>query len=518
MTLARRPLLGLAAAAALPRVAIAQADTRPTITVAVQDVPRSLDPLTQFGNVDWRGYANMFDGLLTQDFAGDFRPLPALAESWRRLDDRTLELTLRENVRLHDGSTLTAEDVAFSFGEERMLRAGVPGYNVGRIFFGTFAPPEVVDARTVRIRTTSPDPLIEARLGTIPGGIVGQAGFRAAANFAAWNQRPVGTGPFRVRSYRAGHELVLDAFDEWHGGRPTVRSIRFWVVPEVAARVAALRSGEVQIATDIPPDQFPVIAADPRLEVVGGGVVNHRVLMFDTTNPVLRDPRIRRALGLAIDRSEIVRALWADRLPVTRSHQFEAYRELYLADWPMPRHDPDEARRLLREAGYRGERINYRVLNNYYTNEVATAQVLVEMWRAVGLNVVLEMRENFTQVLSPNEAGRGIRNWSNTMALPDPVGNLWRLYGPRGPVQGTYREWTNAAFNEAGAVLESSTDVAARKAAWTRMLEIYDTEDPPGTVLHQFGLFYGKRRDVAWAPLPVEWMDFRPAFLRSASL
>lgn len=513
----RRDLLGsVAAATALPRLAIAAGDSRPNLTIAVQQVPRSLDPLTQFGNVDWRGYANMFDGLLTMDFAGDFRPMPALAESWQRVDGRTLDLTLRRGVRLHDGSELTAEDVAFSFGPERMMRDGAPGYAVGRIFFGTIATVEATGSHTVRITTQQDDPLIEQRLGTIPGSIVGKRAFHAAPNFAAWNQHAIGTGPYKVRSYRSGVELVLDANDDYWGGRPSLASLRFWVVPEVGARIAALRSGEVHIATDIPPDQFPVITADARLEVVGGGVANHRVLSYDTTNPVLRNPLVRRAIGLAIDREMIVSALWSDKLPVTRSHQFPAYRELYLADWPMPRHDPAEARRLLAEAGYKGERIPYRILNNYYTNEVATAQVLVEMWKAVGLNVELEMRENFSQVL--NDPGRGIRNWSNTMALPDPAGNLWRLNGPRGPVQGSYREWSNEAFNRAGAVLESSTDTATRQAAWRSMLDIYDNTDPPGTVLHQFGLFYGKRRDVAWQPLPVEWMDFRNDFLRSASL
>jgi len=510
----RRIFLAAAATLALAGPAVAQ-DARPALTIAVQDVPRSLDPMTQFGNVDWRGYANMFDGLLTMDFAGDFRPLPALAESWRRIDGRTLELTLRQGVTFHDGSPFTAEDVVFTFGPEHMRNEGAPGYGVGRTFFSTFASIEAVDARTVRIVTTSDDPLIEQRLGTLPGSIISARAYRAAPNFAAWNQHSIGTGPYRVRTYRTGNELILEAHDAYWGGRPPAQRLRFWAVPEVAARVAALRSGEVQIATDIPPDQFPVVTADARLEIVGGGVANHRVLSYNANDPVLRDPRIRRALSLAIDRETIVSALWESRLPVTRSHQFPAYRELYLADWPMPRFDQGEARRLLAEAGYRGQPITYRVLNNYYTNEIATAQVLVEMWRAVGLNVVIEVKENFAQITG--QPGTMIRNWSNTMTLPDPVGSLWRLNGRNGPVQGSYREWTNADFNRDGAILEGSVDTAARRAAWARMLEIYDNTDPPGTVLHQFGLFYGKRRDVAWTPLPVEWMDFRPAFLRTGT-
>jgi len=508
----------ISALALLAAPALAQPDARPALTVAVQDVPRSLDPLTQFGNVDWRGYANIFDGLLTMDFAGDFRPLPALAESWRRIDDHTLELKLHDGVRFHDGSMLSAEDVVVSFGPDRMRNEDAPGFATGRAFLGTVADVTAVDPRTVRIRTSVTDPLLEQRLGTIPAAIVSAAALRAAPDFKTWNTTSAisGTGPYRVRSWRSNTELVLDAFDGWWGGKASARSIRLWAVPEVASRVAALRSGEVQIATDLPPDQFPVVTADPNLEVVGGEIANHRVIVYDTTNPILRDARIRRALSLAIDRQAIVEALWGGKVTITRSHQFPAFRDMYIADWPKPEYDPEAAKRLLREAGYKGERIEYRILNNYYGNEVATAQALVEMWRAVGLNVELAVKENWGQITA-REGRRGIRNWSNTMTLPDPVGGLWRLYGARGPVQSTYGEWTNAEFNRLGAILESSLDPAARKEAWRAMLRIYDTEDPVGTVLHSFGLFYGKRRDVNWTPLPVEWMDFRPAFLKTAA-
>ena len=90
-----------------------------------------------------------------------------------------------------------------------------------------------------------------------------------------------------------------------------------------------------------------------------------------------------------------------------------------------------------------------------------------------------------------------------------------RLYGARGPLNNTTREWRNEEFNALGATLETSLDTAARRAAWRRMLEIYDEADPPGTVLHQFAMFYVKRREVDWRPLPTEWMDFRPESLRT---
>jgi peptide/nickel transport system substrate-binding protein len=505
--------LPLAAAVTHPATA-QQASADGMLVVAVQTLPPSLEPGIDYSNVGWRLFANMFDTLIGYDFARDFAPVPRLAERWRRIDERTLELTLREGAVFHNGDPVTAADVAFTFGPERMTGERAPTRVTAAPFLGTIAGAAAIDARTVRIMTTAPDPLLEVRLASLPASIVNRRAFLAAADFDAWQRAPVGSGPYRLRTYRQDTEVVLDGIENHWGGRPAARAIRFWVIPEVAARVAAVRSGAAHIATDIPPDQEAALRGVADVEFVGGPIANHRVLVYDTTNPVLRDPRVRRALGLAIDRELIVQTLWGGKVEVPRSHQFAAFREMFIADWPKPAYDPERAKALLREAGYAGQAIEYRFIGSgYYINEVQTAQVLSEMWRAVGLNVQLRAVENFSQVYLPQD--RGIRNWSNTMALPDPVGGLWRLYGPRGPLNTTTREWRNEEFNTLGATLETSLDMGARRAAWQRMLAIYDEADPPGTVLHQFAMFYVKRREVDWRPLPTEWMDFRPDYLRT---
>ncbi len=130
------------------------------------------------------------------------------------------------------------------------------------------------------------------------------------------------------------------------------------------------------------------------------------------------------------------------------------------------------------------------------------------MWKSVGLNVDMQVRENVGAVTSPAE-GRGIRDWSNTIFWNDPAGVLVRLFGPNGPTQRVFREWSNEEFNAQSEILSSSLDTAARKAAFRRMLEIFDRDDPAGTVLHDLTMFYGKRKDVAWQPYPIEYMDFR---------
>ncbi|MCC7275959.1 MAG: ABC transporter substrate-binding protein, partial [Alphaproteobacteria bacterium] len=117
------------AAAALPRFAIAQADTRPTITVAVQQVSNAntLEPLREQSNVGTRLMNSLFENLIEQDNQRDLMQMPGLAVEWRRIDDKTLELSLREGVKFHNGDALTAEDVAFSYGSERMFGKGAAG-------------------------------------------------------------------------------------------------------------------------------------------------------------------------------------------------------------------------------------------------------------------------------------------------------------------------------------------------------------------------------------------------------
>lgn len=513
----RRGALAGGAGVALPRFAIAQADQRPVVTIAVQEIVNSntLEMLREQSNVGTRIFRNYVEPLIDTDWTGDMSLRPGLATSWRRVDARTLELTLREGVRFHNGSSLTAEDVAFSFGPERMwggegvrpLPAGVAA--LARRAFPGLQHVEVVDHRTVRFHNATPDVVMEGRLARTLAVIASRQGFADAGGWPEWQRRPIGTGPYRVSEFVPDRILVLDAFDEHWGGPPPARRLRFLEIPEVAARVNALLSGEVDFACDIPPDQIAGIERNARFEVVGGPINNHRILVFDRSNAVLSNPLIRRALTHAIDRESIVRHLWAGRTRVPHGMQWDFYRYggMLIEDWTVPRFDAAEARRLLREANYRGEPIAYRVLNNYYTNQTSTAQILVEGWRAVGINVQLQMVENWTQVNERSQS-RAIRDWSQAAVVADPVIQMSGSWGRRGSAIAT-GEWQNAEFAALMDEMETSADMVQRRALWARMLQIAEHEDPAYTILHQNANFTAKRRNIRWRPSQSFVMDFR---------
>ena len=110
-------------------------------------------------------------------------------------------------------------------------------------------------------------------------------------------------------------------------------------------------AGDFDFACDMPPDQIAAIESNPKLEVVGGPIMNIRLTIFDKHHPVLKEPRVRQAMTHAIDRQAIVDALWAGRTRVPKGLQWDFFGPMLLADWAPPAFDPAEARKLLKEAG-----------------------------------------------------------------------------------------------------------------------------------------------------------------------
>ena len=538
MILRRRHLIaatGLAAAAtALPRIAIGQTDRRPSITIAVQQIANSaaLEPLREQSNVGQRAFSFIFERLISQNLLGQLEEVPGLAESWKRIDERTVEFVLRKGVRFHNGDEMTADDVVFTFSRERMfgpdydiassktlftsvlIRDSVDGKNlppevpaVAKRLFPALEKIEAIDKYTVRFTNRTPDVTLEGRIGRMGSDIISRRAYSEAKTWLDWARAPVSTGPYKVREFLTDRSLMLDAHEDYWGGQPPLKSIRLVVVPEVATRINGLLAGQFDFICDVPPDQIPGIEKNPKFEVLGSTIVNHRLTVFDKNHPQLIDPRVRQAFTHAIDRQAIVESLWSGRTRVPAGLQWEFYGPMFVEGWTVPEYDVAKAKALLKAANYKGDPIPYRLISNYYTNQVATAQVLVEMWRLAGLNVQIEMKENWQQIFEGN-GQRAVRDWSNSAGFNDPISSIVAQHGPQGQQQ-QVGEWTNEEMNKLSVAMEVETDIQKRKAMFKRMLEICEREDPAYTVLHQNATFTAKRKDIRWKASPSFAMEFR---------
>lgn len=483
------------------------AESRKDLMMAVTGLTKHLDPMGQNANVNERISQNVLENLIFWDFEnGGFKP--GLAESWRMLDDTTMELTLRSGVMCHNGEDFTAEDVAIMFGPERFNGEAAPGWPIARSFLGIIESVKAIDPTTVHIKTRSPDPLLEHRLASWMGQVPCADAYREAANWESWGTAVVGTGPYRVAEVRPAELQRFEAFDGYWGGTPPLQSFTLKIVPEMANRVSGLLTGEFDMITEITPDQFDTIESSPDARVEGGPIRNIRVVLYDKSDPVLADPRIRRAMNMAIDRELIVKTLFGGKTTVPHGLQMKSFGDMFVEDHQPANFDPDAARKLIEETGYDGRPFTYRYVNDYYTAEVATAQILQQMWKDVGLNVQLDMKESWDPITGKNpEPGRAVLNLSNAAYYPDPLGQLFRLYGKGGYVP-TRNIWSNAEFDGLQDEL-LSLDHPTRKQAFARLLEIYE-QDPPGTFLHVLPMFYGVRADVEWTAKDTAFMDFRP--------
>ena len=324
----------------------------------------SLDPMST-GDVNTRNIMhNVLEALVK--IGPDMKPTPGLAESWTQTGPTTWRFMLRQNVKFHDGSPLTADDVVFSF--QRATSANSDTRPRLRLVKGV----EKIDDHTVAIETNGPSPTLITDLTYLD--IYAKAWsekndcvepMKAASGKENYASRHAnGTGPFKVATYQPGVKLELEANADWWGKREgNVTRATFTPVTADATRVAALLDGQVDMIDPAPQQDTPRIQQDERLKALVGPEARVIYLGMDQTRDELlysnvkgknpfKDKRVREAAYLAIDtgviREKIMRGA---ALPTGALLTYTAFGyDPSFSDHPTP--DLAKARKLMDEAGY----------------------------------------------------------------------------------------------------------------------------------------------------------------------
>jgi peptide/nickel transport system substrate-binding protein len=387
--------VALAALIALP----AAAQDRASLRIGVEAGPTSLDPhfASLITNIAYARH--VFQPLVEQDHRQVLRP--AIARSWRVVDETTWELEIDPDARFSDGRPVTAEDIAFT-----IARAGDVPNSPSSFRYATrpVAAVEAVGPRTVRLRTNGPFPLLLNQLALVM--IVPKREGLATAAFNDGSAM-IGSGPYRLVSWQPGQPVRYARNEAFAGTAPAHPTVEFRPIPNAGARVAALRSGDVDLIEIVPPDQCARFRTDAAFATAESPSNRLIFLTLDSgreesphirvpegsplRNP-LRDPRVRRALSIAINREAIV----------TRTLQGQAVAAGDLGpagyfgtspDLTPPAFDLDGARRLLAEAGFpRGFAVQVNGPNDRYVNDEQVVQAIAQMWTRLGLTTNVETR------------------------------------------------------------------------------------------------------------------------------
>ncbi len=296
----RRDVLKIAAAGAaaslpaLPQPARAQTTQKRELFVAQGGDIAALDPHLSTSSNDIRISFNIFDNLTSR--RPDGKLLPSLATEWKLQGQTTWVFKLRSGVKFHNGDPLTSADVKFSI--DRSLDVNLKGNRVSTVL-------------TTVDRVETPDPAT-ARLGFYGGQIIPKK-YVETVGPDAFNAKPVGSGPTRFVSWVKDDKLVLEANPDYWGGRVDFDRLVVRALPEMAPRVAALLKGEVDLITQVPPDQGERVKGNASTVVSGALYGGLYVLAVNSKRPPLDNPLVKQALSLAIDREAIVKELWRGR-------------------------------------------------------------------------------------------------------------------------------------------------------------------------------------------------------------
>jgi peptide/nickel transport system substrate-binding protein len=367
----------------------AEATAAGKLTVSSPQDPGSWDPIDTF-LVNWASLAtNVFEGLTYR--GPDMKLVPGLATSWDVLDDGLrIRFTLREGVKFQNGEDFNADAVKFTF--DRLLgEEGAKGPQQAN--YTAIDTIEVIDAQTVDFHLKQPDAVLLTKLAGY-GAMIVPPKYYAEVGDETFNMKPIGTGPFKMVSYEPKVGVKLEAFAGYWGGAPKLDEVDYRFITEPATAIAELQAGGVDlvIPPTIPVGMIPTIKDDSNLELVSTAGPTVSALRFNTRDGITADPRVRKALIMAVDRDTIVNSILGGEAAVIASFQGALSFGYDAAMKPLP-YDPEAAKALLKEAGVpAGATVEINTRGNDATfNEVA--QAIAAYLSIVGINATIKPYE-----------------------------------------------------------------------------------------------------------------------------
>ena len=489
MTLsARKTMTALASTLLVAGLAQAQ-----SLTIGLSAEPTAADPHYHKMTANDALSAHVYDSLVARN--ADMELVPALATSWKNLDDLTWEFKLRKGVKFSNGAPFTSKDVLFT-----ICRTLNNETNVSQSYTDTtklVADVKTPDDHTVIIKTSSPLPLMPAEMArSLPivwSGIVPHKALKFAPKegcgvTGAWptvtdfnsGKAAIGTGPFTLKSYVKGSGIQLERNEGYWGEKPHWKSVKLMPVPNAGSRLTGLLSGDYDMIENPAARDLPRVKENPKYDFVA--TPSTRLIFMqpdvarnpspfvksaDSKNP-LQDLRVRQAINMAIDRKAIVQRI----MDGMATPAFQYMPDGMFGALPKAaeiKFDPAAAKKLLADAGYPdGFELTISSTNDRYVNDSQVAQAVAQYLTRIGIKTNVDAMT--ASIYFPKRAKRefsfSMGGWPSENGEASALFQLWvaSLDSPKSLGTSNYGGFTNADFDKVYIPASSTVDNAKRKA------------------------------------------------------
>jgi ABC-type dipeptide transport system, periplasmic component len=371
-----------------------------SVVMAYDQAPESVDPFFNNVRIGVIIGQHVWDTLIYRDpITNDYKG--QLAKSWKWVDDRTLEVELREGIKFHNGEEFDADDVVYTLNfVSKPENKVTTQQNVSWI-----EKAEKLDKYKLRITTKKVFPAaIEYLAGPV---VIHPNEYYEKVGPAGQNDKPVGSGPYKVTEYVPGKSIVLEAnpdyFAESPKPKPTIEKIEIRFIPDRQTQMAEAISGGVDFIMHVPKDQAEQLEAVPHLQVVSGETMRIVFMQMNsqegTPAPALQDERVRKAIIHAIDRETMVKEIVGKGSRVINTICFPSQFGCTDHGAPTYPYDPEKAKALLAEAGF----ANGLELDIVAYRERNQTEAIIGYLQAVGIKANLR----FLQYAAMREQIRG---------------------------------------------------------------------------------------------------------------
>jgi peptide/nickel transport system substrate-binding protein len=384
-------LAGASAIAGPPLRLANAAQTNGQLLIGQQEGIITFDPHISVTIGARQTHSLVYESLVALD--DGFKPMPRLAQNWETPNDLTYVFSLRQGVLFHNGRELVAEDVVFSL--QRVLDPKTGSNWASRL--AAIERVEARDQRTVVVTLSRPYAPLPQALAAQAASIV--PGQEVASGVLDLTREMVGTGPLQFAEHFEDQRTTLRRFaDYWGPEASGIDQVTWMIMPDEAGRVAALRTGEIHMATLDNPRMLDLLAQDASITTAEQLTTNSYVLFLNANKPALADQRVRQAVALSLDRDQIKALALSNHAQVTGPIP-AGFGDLATppAELPFYGRDVPRAKQLLADAGQEDLTLGVWVSPGV-TLTVTIAQVMQSQLAEAGINLELQQREVATFV------------------------------------------------------------------------------------------------------------------------